>query len=78
MAEVAADEQLLQRESVTTLDVPGVGPVLVPGLVPKFSRTPGRITHAGPELGADTAHVLMELLGYDSEHVQRLRDVGAV
>ena len=51
MREVAADEQLRERESLIDFDVAGLGSVLMPGLVPKFSETPGRIAHGGPRLG---------------------------
>jgi formyl-CoA transferase len=51
MREVAADEQLRVRESLIDFDVAGLGPVLMPGLVPKFSATPGHIAHGGPRLG---------------------------
>ncbi|HEY4094864.1 MAG TPA: CoA transferase [Baekduia sp.] len=52
MREVAADEQLRERESLIDFDIAGLGSVLMPGLVPKFSKTPGHIAHGGPRLGA--------------------------
>lgn len=52
MAEVTSDPHLLGRETLTTVDVDGIGPMLMPGLIPKFSRTPGRIGHGGPDVGA--------------------------
>jgi len=62
VAEVSADDQLRGRESLVEVAAEGVGPVLMPGLIPKFSRTPGAISHAGPELGQHSAAVLEELL----------------
>jgi formyl-CoA transferase len=62
IAEVAADPQLLGRESLVGVTAEGVGTVLMPGLIPKFSRTPGAIGHAGPELGEHSAAVLEALL----------------
>ena len=46
--EVVADEQLIARESVVHVDVPGVGILPQPGVVPKFGRTPGRVTTPVP------------------------------
>lgn len=51
MAEVANDPHLLERESLVRVDVDGIGSMLMPGLIPKFSRTPGRIRHGGPAVG---------------------------
>ncbi|HVW17122.1 MAG TPA: CoA transferase [Solirubrobacteraceae bacterium] len=55
MKEVAHDPHLLERETLVRMDVEGIGPVLMPGLVPKFSRTPGRIRHPGPSVGQHDA-----------------------
>jgi len=43
-----------------TVDTPR-GPVRFPGVPTWFSRTPGRVAGAAPELGANTAEVLEEL-----------------
>jgi formyl-CoA transferase len=76
--EVVADQQLTGRESIVRVDVPGVGPLPQPGIVPKFSRTPGRVTTPGPQLGADTDDVLAGLLDYSPERLARLRRDGVV
>ena len=76
--EVVADEQLIGRESVVRVDVPGVGPLPQPGVVPKFNRTPGRVTTPGPQLGADTDDILAGLLDYSPERLAGLRRDGVV
>src|SRR5208337_1000358 len=43
-----------------TVDSP-LGPVRFPGVPTWFSRTPGRVAGAAPQLGADTGEVLEEL-----------------
>jgi formyl-CoA transferase len=55
VVEVVQDEHLLERGSLVSVDVDGIGPMVMPGLVPKFSRTPGRIAYGGRDLGADDA-----------------------
>jgi formyl-CoA transferase len=77
MADVVADDQLLGRDSIVTVPTAS-GPLKMPGLVPKFSRTPGRIDHAGPPLGAHTDEVLRELLGYDADRIADLHARGIV
>ncbi len=76
--EVVADDQLIGRESVVRVDVPGVGPLPQPGVVPKFNRTPGRVTTPGPQLGADTDDILTGLLDYSPERLAGLRRDGVV
>jgi formyl-CoA transferase len=39
--------------------------VPMPGVVPKFSRTPGGVADVGPDLGEHTEMVLRELAGVD-------------
>jgi len=77
MAEVIADPQLVARDSVVSLSTP-TGPLRQPGLVPKFSRTPGRVATSGPALGADTDAILAERLGYDAERLAALRRDGVI
>ena len=47
--------------------------VIVPGVVPRLSATPGRIDHLGPALGNANADVLGGLLGLHAEEIGRLR-----
>ena len=49
-----------------------------PGVVPKFSRTPGRIDDVGPALGEHTRPVLFELAGVDDGEWSTLVSAGVV
>ncbi len=53
VAEVARDPHVVERESL--IDVDGI---TMPGLIARFSRTPGEVRFAGRALGADTDAVL--------------------
>ncbi|MEO6467951.1 MAG: CoA transferase [Acidimicrobiia bacterium] len=53
VAEVARDPHVIERESL--IDVDGI---TMPGLIARFSRTPGAVRFAGRPLGADTDAVL--------------------
>lgn len=59
-AELFGNEHLNAVGFFETVDTPH-GPVRFPGVPTWFSRTPGRVAGAAPELGADTAAVLEEL-----------------
>jgi succinyl-CoA:(S)-malate CoA-transferase subunit B len=42
-------------------------------VIPRLSRTPGRINHLGPRLGQHTDEVLKGLLGLSDAEVNELR-----
>jgi crotonobetainyl-CoA:carnitine CoA-transferase CaiB-like acyl-CoA transferase len=45
----------------------------MPGVVPRFSRTPGSVRTAGPGLGADTDEVLKTVGGFEGSEIDALR-----
>lgn len=73
IADIFADEQFQARGNLATVAVDGVGDVVVPGVVPTLSATPGRITDLGPALGNATEAVMGDLLGLAAAEVARLR-----
>ncbi len=55
VADIAADPQFLARDMLVQVEDDRLErPLLVPGVVPKLSRTPGRVPHLAQELGAST------------------------
>jgi crotonobetainyl-CoA:carnitine CoA-transferase CaiB-like acyl-CoA transferase len=52
--------------------------VPMPGVVPKFSRTPGGVADVGPALGEHTRTVLRELAGVGDDEWTRLVAQGTV
>ncbi len=73
IADIFEDEHFIARGNLAHFDEPGLGDVVVPGVVPTLSATPGRITNLGPTLGNATADVLRDLLGISASEIQRLR-----
>jgi formyl-CoA transferase len=58
IADIAADPQFLARDMVVAIEDDRLDrPLMVPGVVPKLSRTPGRVPHLAEELGAATEGV---------------------
>jgi 2-methylfumaryl-CoA isomerase len=57
-----------------TVDQPGVGRYLMPGLPLDFSAAPRGPTHAAPLLGEHTDTVLTEVLGLSPAEIGRLHD----
>ena len=72
MADIFADPHFRAREMI--VDVPSeIGPLAQPGVTPKLSLTPGRVTHAGAALGHHTDEVLTEVLGMSPAEIAALR-----
>ncbi len=58
IADIAVDPQVLAREMIVTVDDDRLDrPLLVPGIAPKLSRTPGRVPGLARPLGADSDSV---------------------
>ena len=55
IADIVADPQFQSRDMIVAVEDERLpGPLLVPGVVPKLSRTPGRVPPLARPLGADT------------------------
>jgi len=72
------DPHYQAREDIISVDHPTLGQVRMPGIVPKFSRTPGKVEFAGPTLGEHNDDVLTGLLGLSADEVGQLRESGAI
>ena len=78
IADIFEDEHFKERGTLATVDVPGVGDVTVPNVLPLLSETPGRINNLGPALGDATMAVLRDLLELSEEEIQQLKDNGVI
>ena len=74
IADIFRDPHFLARDMLVPVEVEGVGEVVVPGVLPRLSETPGRIERLGPRLGDATEEVLRDLLGLDEEELSVLRE----
>ena len=76
IADIAADPHFAARGMFETRRL-GARDVVLPGIVPRLSATPGRTRWIGPRLGEHTDAVLADL-GYGKEDVAALRGRGVV
>jgi len=76
-ADIVTDPQYLAREMVQPATLPDGTSVLMPGIVPKLSDTPGAVAWVGPKLGEHTEDVL-RAKGYDDAAIAHLRACGAI
>ncbi|MDT8861467.1 CoA transferase [Alkalihalobacillus sp. MEB130] len=72
------DAQYKARENIVEVDHPRLGKVKVPGVVPKFSRTPGAIRHRAPELGEHNEEILGGKLGLTADDLASLKEKGVI
>jgi len=73
IADIFADPHFNARNNLFRIKDPEAGEVVVPGVVPRLSLTPGKIEHLGPHKGADTERVLSEWLGMNGREIAELR-----
>jgi len=78
MADIMVDPQFKAREDIVTVQHPIIGEVPVPNVVPKFSRTPGRVRSAAPLLGEHNEEVYCGLLGMSTAELAALKQAGVI
>ena len=78
IADIFLDPHFQARQMLQQVPHPQLGHTVQTGIVPRLSATPGAIVRSGPNLGADSADVLMRDLQLSPERLQSLVDCGAV
>ncbi len=78
IAGIFADPQYAARENIVTVDDPDVGPLKMPGIVPRFSRSEGALWRAGGAMGEDNDYVYRDLLGISAGELEDLAREGAI
>jgi crotonobetainyl-CoA:carnitine CoA-transferase CaiB-like acyl-CoA transferase len=68
--DVLNDPHVVERGNIVSVDDEELGaPLRMQNVVGKLSRTPGRIRHTGPALGAHNREVLVDLLGFTEQEL---------
>ena len=78
VAEIMDDPHYAERDNVLKVADDAEGEVTMPGVVPKLMDTPGRVTHAGPALGAHNAEIYGGLLGKSDADLATLKEQGVI
>lgn len=76
-ADIVSDAHYRARDMIQETELHDGARVLMPGIVPKLSASPGAVRWSGQPLGADTRSVLIEL-GFDGSEVERLAAEGVI
>ncbi|MGB7989144.1 MAG: CaiB/BaiF CoA-transferase family protein [Candidatus Methylophosphatis roskildensis] len=75
IADIFGDRQFHARRNMVAIDDVQTGDtIMVPNVVPRLSRTPGRIKHLGPRLGEHTEEILRDMLGISDDEIGELRN----
>lgn len=67
------DPHIQHRENIITVKDPEIGEVNLPGVVPKFSKTPGKVEWTGKAIGEDNEEVYLNLLELSRKEYNALR-----
>jgi formyl-CoA transferase len=79
IADIFADPHVRAREMLVAHEDPELGTFTGPGVLPRFSSTPGGVRWTGRwEMGADNAAVFGDLLGLDEGDLHRLKEEGVI
>jgi len=76
--EIIEDEQYQAREMLQQIELPDGKKILVPGVVPKLSETPGEIKWSGPSLGEHNKEIYTEFMNFSFEEFKKLKEQGVV
>lgn len=76
--EIVEDEQYKAREMLQEIELPDGKKVLVPGVVPKLSETPGEINWSGPSLGQHNEEIYTEFMNFSFEEFKKLKEQGVI
>jgi succinyl-CoA--D-citramalate CoA-transferase len=72
--DIMKDPHFKAREDIIEVEDPDLGVIRMPGVMPKFSRTPGAVRHAGGKPGADNDWFYLETLGLTPEEFATLKE----
>ena len=75
-AEIIDDPHYWAREMLLSFSDPALGEMVIPGIVPKLSETPGRVNWLGPDLGEHNREIYQNLLDFDDQEFERLNAEG--
>ena len=77
--DIFADEHMRARDNVISVPALDGQALAMPGIVPKLSRTPGRVDAAGPAaIGAHNEEIYCGRLGLSRDDLAALRKKGIV
>jgi crotonobetainyl-CoA:carnitine CoA-transferase CaiB-like acyl-CoA transferase len=78
MADIFEDDQYAARDDIVEIEDEDLGSLKTAAPVPRFTRTPGAVEHAGPGHGQHNDEVFLTDVGLDEDEYERLREEGVI
>ena len=78
IAEIFDDPQYKERGTIATVEHPVLGPLKMPNVIPRMGATPGRIKHAGAELGEHNHEIFCKEFGVSEAELAELSERGVI
>ena len=78
VADIFEDPQFEARENLLRFVDPEAGEIVIPGVIPKLSKTPGRVKHLGPPIGNGIDSIYGDLLGMSASEITVLKEKGVI
>lgn len=78
MEDIANDAHFHEREMIQQVDDKDMGPVHMPGIVPKMSKTPGQIKWSGPSIGEHNEEIFLQYLGLSEDEYKTYKAGGVI
>ena len=72
------DPHFKERGTMTSVNVPGIGDVIVPAALPRLSETPGEVKTLGPTLGEANDMVYGDWLNLSQDEREQLTTDGVI
>ena len=72
--DIIEDEQFKSRDMILEIDDETFGSLIVPGIVPKLSKTPGQVAWLGPQSAGSHNKEVLSDLGFTEEEQKDLLD----
>jgi len=78
MHDIFNDPHYAARENIVEMPDEILGTIKMPGIVPRFSKTPGKVHWTGPTLGKHNDEIFRGLLGMSDENIEHLKNEGII
>jgi succinyl-CoA:(S)-malate CoA-transferase subunit A/succinyl-CoA:(S)-malate CoA-transferase subunit B len=78
IADFFADPHVRARGVLRPVEGDGIGPVVIPDVIPRMSETAGQVRSLGPALGEANSDIYRGLLGLSEQEIDHLRGRGVI
>lgn len=76
--DIFEDPQYRARENIISVEDPKDGEIKMSNVVPRLSKTPGRVEWTGPEMGAHNQEIYCGLLGFSDDEYEQMKAEGVI